>query len=75
MTRQQENCYKMVETLTKVKDCIRLGSYSIRPDYEWLQYTCSNNDRLEAMWENNLRYTTETIEYLESMIHLFGKDR
>ena len=75
MTEQYKDSYKMIETLVKVKDCIQLGVYSNRPGYKWLQDTWSNNDILEAMWENDLRYTEETIEHLESMIHLFGKDR
>jgi predicted site-specific integrase-resolvase len=75
MIKQLENSYKMVETLVKVKDHIQMGVYSNRPGYKWLKDTWSNNDILEMMLENNLRYTEETIEYLESMIHLFGKDR
>ena len=75
MTKEQWEIDNRIKVLCSVKDRISIGAYSNRPGYKWLNERWSNSDILGAMVENNLKTTKETLEYLESIAHLFGQDR
>lgn len=71
-TEQQKD---IIKVLCEVKEHITMQSYKNNPGYKWINDKWSTHDILNAMEENGLDNKKETLEYLEDMAHLFGKDK